>query len=211
MRFHFLIFGVLPFLCAPVQAQTETRQDVLDSMEECRAISVAFMREACLQAADTFLAGLDEQVATAQQPAPVATSSELELAEIEAARAALEQERAALEKSRAALAAGEAKQADAERRATLDKLGLEQADRDDEQVAATITIVRIAPSSQKKDTFFTSDGDRLVRFPTGWSLRAPTSLPATARLERRFLGSTWLTFDEHPSRAYKVRVIRKED
>ena len=211
MRFHFLIFGVLPFLCAPVQAQTETRQDVLDSMEECRAISVAFMREACLQAADAFLAGLDEQVATAQQPAPVATPSELELAEIEAARAALEQERAALEKSRAALAAGEAKQADAERRATLDKLGLEQADRDDEEVAARIMIVRIVPSSQKKDTFYTSDGDILVRFPTGRDLRAPTSLPATARLERRAFGSKWLTFDEQPSRSYKIKVINNRE
>lgn len=210
MRFHFLIFGVLPFICAPVQAQTETRQDVLDSMEECRAISVSFMRDACLQAADAFLAGLDEQTTTAQ-PDSVATPSTLELAEIEAARAALEQERAELEKSRAALEASEADRAEEQRRGVLARLGLAQEGSDNEELAATITIQRITVNSSGIHTFHTSEGDRLVQFRTGRRMRAPSSLPATARLERRVLGSKWIVFDEHPSRSYKVKVISNRD
>ena len=208
MRFHFLILGILPFIAAPVQAQTESRQDVLDSMEECRAISVAFMRDACLQAADAFLAGTDEQEATSQQPA--ATSGR-ELAEVEAIRAELEKERAELEESRAALKASEIDRAEDQRRGILARLGLGQEASDDERLAVSLTIERITVNSNKIHTFYTSEGDRLVQTRVGRNLLAPSSLPATARLEQRVIGSKWLVFDEHPSRSYKVKVVNRGD
>lgn len=206
MRFFYLILGVFTLMSTPVQAQTASRQDVVDSMEECRTISVAFMRDACLTAADAFLASNDDLPETSTQVS-LDDSTASELSELAAARAALEQERAALDETRAALEASENELAAGQRRGNLDKLGLAQSEQDDEQVAAGITIERITYNPQNIHSFHTSDGDVLVQYANSLRLRLPTSLPATARLERRLLGSKWLIFDEHPGRAYKVKVI----
>lgn len=200
-----------------VTAQTVTREEVLASIDECRVISVDFMRAACLEAANRFLqenpelaqvmpaptlSGSDAATPPiAQDPTPVTT------ADLATERAALVRERAEIEEARAALEAQSRSQSENERLGLLARLGLARnAEKDDEKIAATITIDRVTYNRNKIHTFYTSDGDVILQDPDSLRMRLPDDFPATATLERRTLGSKWLTFTDNPGRSYKVKV-----
>ena len=165
------------------QAQTPSREAVLESMDTCRTIEVDFVRRACLGSAETFLAGEPtDEIAVADEALGPDIAQNEPVPEV--------QERA---KRRRFGLAGRS----------------ERESVNDEELVVSVT--RIGTSGEGFDQFRLSDGSLLVRFSGGYSLRKPSGLPATARLERRFLGSKWLTFDEFPGRSYKVRVLPAGD
>ena len=165
------------------QAQTPSREAVLESMETCRTIDVDFVRRACLGSAEAFLEGQ-----SADEIAVVDEAAEPDIAQSEPVPETEEREK----RRRFGLA----------RRSERESV-------DDEELVVTVT--GIGTSGEGFDQFRLSDGSLLVRFSGGYAFREPSGLPATARLERRFLGSKWLTFDEFPGRSYKVRVLRAGD
>lgn len=202
------------------EAVPPSRADVIASIEECRAISVAFMRQACLEAANQFLQARPEisdaapALPAISTPPPTAPDA-LNLAEtrdIESQLAAIATERAALEKARAELesTAQQSQQArtENERLGLLTRLGLARnVENTEEKIAATITIERATYNRQKIYTFYTSEGDILRQNRESLSMRLPKSLPATATLDRRTFGSKWLTFTDIPDRSYKVKIL----
>lgn len=179
---------------AVANAQTPGRDDVLKGIEQCGAISVDFMRAACLDAGNRFLEG-----DTAAITSPV---------DAEAERAALAQERAEIDKARAELDAKAQTQSANERLGLLTRLGLARnTEQDDENLAAIITIERVTYNRKKIHRFFTSDGDIIIQDARSLSMRLPDTFPATATLEKRSLGSKWLTFTDIPNRTYRVKII----
>ena len=204
----------------PASAQEPSRSDVLQGIEECRAISIEFMRDACLDAANDFLQRNDETPAPSIStpeiaPVPLATEAqENEKADIELARAALAKERTEIEQARAVLE--EQAQAQNEIRAENERLGLlarlglvGAGDKADEKIAVNLTIERATHNRQNIYTFYTSEGDVIRQDRDTLRMRLPKDFPATATLERRIFGSKWLTFSDRPGRSYKVKVLQR--
>jgi hypothetical protein len=212
--FLIIVFSVL-LSGAAANAQAPGRDDVLKSIEQCRAISVDFMRAACLDAGNRFLAD-DTAIITsapsaiAPPPTPPSPSTSLQSpeAEVQTARAALAKERAEIEQARAELDAKVQTQSANERLGLLSRLGLARnVEQDDENLAATITIERVTYNRKKIHRFYTSDGDIIVQDARSLRMRLPDTFPATATLEKRTLGSKWLTFTDIPGRTYRVKII----
>ena len=209
MRLLTLSGLTLVMIGSDANAQTPSRDQVLQGIEECKEISVDFMRTACLQAAEQFLANTTSEPERPSEPAIVAEAPEQATDGIAAERAALAKERAEIEQARAALEAENGKRSENERRGVLARLGLarNKQEKNKEKIAATITIDRITYNKKKIHRFYTSDGDILLEDVDNLRMRLPSSLPATATFEQRFLGSKWITFTEHPKRSYKVKII----
>lgn len=216
----FLAATLAVFSGTPASAQEPSRSDVLQGIEECRAISIAFMRDACLDAANDFLQRNDETPAQSISTpeialVPPATEPlENERADIELARAALAKERTEIEQARAVLA--EQAQAQNEVRAENERLGLfarlglvGDGNKADEKIAVSLTIDRATRNRQNIYTFYTSDGDAIRQDRDALRMRLPKDFPATATLERRVFGSKWLTFSDRPGRSYKVKVLER--
>ncbi len=186
VRLASMIFMTGLLAAESVEAQTPSRQAVVESMETCRTIEVDFMRRACLEAAEEFLRTGPEEAARA--PAQRADVAE-EVASVDVP---------------------EAEAADTE---TRRRFGLiPRAERSESgREALAVSVTSIATNRQGHGRFRLSDGSLLVQFSGGYTVREPSSLPASARIERRLFGSTWLIFDEAPNRGYKVRVTPRED
>jgi len=203
MRFLIMCFVAGLFLGGAAQAQEPSRQAVTESMEACKTIDVEFMRRACLEAAEDFLKRAPDEEAVALVPETNVT---------DVADPVLEAV-GSVSDDTVSDSADIAGTADAEEAVKRRRFGLipraEQSESGRESLAVSVT--NITTNRQGYGRFRLSDGSLLVQFPSGYSVRDPASLPASARLERRLFGSKWLIFDEYPNRGYKVRVIPKED
>jgi len=217
------IFALSGALAFGQTSDTPKREDILKGIEECRNLSIDFMRTACLDAANQFLA---TNASTPQAPDSTATAPSntnaaplaspqpdvSNSADIEATRAALAKERAQIEQDRAALQQQAQARSENERLGLLTRLGLARnTENTAEQLAATITIERVTYNRNKIHTFYTSDGDIIRQDPNALRMRLPDSFPATATLERRTLGSKWLTFTDKPKRSYRVQILTPRD
>jgi len=227
MRYISTAIIMLAF-AAPLPAMADEQSDVLQAILACRAISEDTSRLACMDAASAPLDPTPDEplapapvVPTPPVPTPPVTTPPatpvppltppapvIAQADLEAERAALAKERSEIEQARAALEAQTQTQSENERLGVLARLGLARnAERKDERIAATITINRAIPNRRKLYTFYTSDGDLIRQDPNSRRMRLPDSLPATATIESRVLGSKWLTFTDKPGRSYKVKIL----
>lgn len=200
------------FLLPKAHSQTTpTLEDIQKSVEACKAVTVDVMRQACLEAASQFLENQNSApsaIAPPPKPPSPGTSLQSPEAEIQTARAALAKERAEIEQARAELDAKAQTRSANERLGLLSRLGLARnVEQDDENLAATITIERVTYNRKKIHRFYTSDGDIIVQDARSLRMRLPDTFPATATLEKRTLGSKWLTFTDIPGRTYRVKII----
>lgn len=213
MRYKLALISIPLFTLTQFSnAQAPSPEEVQQGIKECKTVSIDVMREACLAAADQFLktgAQSENEGSVAAAPIPQASIQNSQT-DIDLARAALAQERAEIEQARAELEAQSETRSENERLGLLARLGLArnvETQEDDKDLAATITIERVTYNRQKIHTFYTSDGDILRQDTNSLQMRLPDKFPATARLERRVLGSKWLAFEDRPKRFYKVKVL----
>ena len=198
-----------------------SRSDVLEGIKDCQAVSIEFMRDACIDAANEFLKRNQEVVSPngfapdVPTASPATESLEDERGDIELARAALAKERTEIEQARAVLE--EEAQAQDKIRAENERLGLfarlgltGDSKKTDEKIAVSLTIERATRNRQNIYTFYTSDGDTIRQDRDTLRMRLPEEFPATATLERRIFGSKWLTFSDRPGRSYKVKVLQTD-